>query len=220
MRPAISCRPVRLVPFRASLSGLRAAEVRPVPPKSAWFGCKWFLHQGKQKKGRDRPVSARPEQSRGRRYWRPCGSAGSRMSPSRPPATRPQRLPHHDLRDVLLVGEREHRLDGVLGFDDPEFSPQFTHQACYAIRPPGVGRALAGEDVDNQEVAPRPLDDAPAPAYQLLRGLAPRDAHHDALPRLRRSALGPAERRRRDRKSTRLNSSHLVISYAVFCLKK
>src|SRR2546426_9811214 len=26
--------------------------------------------------------------------------------------------------------------------------------------------------------------------------------------------------RRRDRKSTRLNSSHLVISYAVFCLKK
>src|SRR2546426_5926920 len=29
-----------------------------------------------------------------------------------------------------------------------------------------------------------------------------------------------AENRRRDRKSTRLNSSHLVISYAVFCLKK
>src|SRR6266446_9754275 len=32
---------------------------------------------------------------------------------------------------------------------------------------------------------------------------------------LRRSAVA-----RRDRKSTRLNSSHLVISYAVFCLKK
>src|SRR6266850_3803858 len=30
------------------------------------------------------------------------------------------------------------------------------------------------------------------------------------------AALG----RERDRKSTRLNSSHLVISYAVFCLKK
>src|SRR2546426_10553972 len=27
-------------------------------------------------------------------------------------------------------------------------------------------------------------------------------------------------KRNRDRKSTRLNSSHLVISYAVFCLKK
>src|SRR3989454_2537562 len=37
--------------------------------------------------------------------------------------------------------------------------------------------------------------------------------------------LGAVERERRlraleDRKSTRLNSSHLVISYAVFCLKK
>src|SRR5256885_12136955 len=31
--------------------------------------------------------------------------------------------------------------------------------------------------------------------------------------------IGP-RRLRRDRKSTRLNSSHLVISYAVFCLKK
>src|SRR3712207_7577405 len=29
-----------------------------------------------------------------------------------------------------------------------------------------------------------------------------------------------AERRERDRKSTRLNSSHANISYAVFCLKK
>src|SRR6266850_4966051 len=34
---------------------------------------------------------------------------------------------------------------------------------------------------------------------------------------LRRSEPGNASR---DRKSTRLNSSHLVISYAVFCLKK
>src|SRR5205807_10415165 len=30
----------------------------------------------------------------------------------------------------------------------------------------------------------------------------------------------PAARKPPDRKSTRLNSSHLVISYAVFCLKK
>src|SRR5256885_11768793 len=35
-------------------------------------------------------------------------------------------------------------------------------------------------------------------------------------------AMPPAEKLTtgRDRKSTRLNSSHLVISYAVFCLKK
>src|SRR3989454_7585490 len=39
---------------------------------------------------------------------------------------------------------------------------------------------------------------------------------------LRRGAVAPAPAHRlhRDRKSTRLNSSHLVISYAVFCLKK
>src|SRR5256885_14601250 len=59
---------------------------------------------------------------------------------------------------------------------------------------------------------------------------------HDALPiwnsrarhaRKASSTLTPARRPRlameafsRDRKSTRLNSSHLVISYAVFCLKK
>src|SRR5437899_5289702 len=36
-----------------------------------------------------------------------------------------------------------------------------------------------------------------------------------------RSEKGPGNSRRRgDRKSTRLNSSHLGISYAVFCLKK
>src|SRR5256885_5909369 len=33
-------------------------------------------------------------------------------------------------------------------------------------------------------------------------------------------SLLPRPARRVDRKSTRLNSSHLVISYAVFCLKK
>src|SRR6266446_7935500 len=50
---------------------------------------------------------------------------------------------------------------------------------------------------------------------------------HDALPISAPSRSGPRWRRprrpsgwRRDRKSTRLNSSHLVISYAVFCLKK
>src|SRR5437899_8513535 len=48
-----------------------------------------------------------------------------------------------------------------------------------------------------------------------------RDTRQDPDPR---AAEGPARgdriERRRDRKSTRLNSSHLGISYAVFCLKK
>src|SRR5258708_11318291 len=54
---------------------------------------------------------------------------------------------------------------------------------------------------------------------------------HDALPiSVSSSATGPAGRGlpissppcrpRADRKSTRLNSSHQIISYAVFCLKK
>src|SRR5256885_17207965 len=60
---------------------------------------------------------------------------------------------------------------------------------------------------------------------------------HDALPIFAHVAGGPVDLRgqligrgrhhpvaitfeHRDRKSTRLNSSHLVISYAVFCLKK
>src|SRR5256885_6928939 len=34
------------------------------------------------------------------------------------------------------------------------------------------------------------------------------------------ATTGPGPGARTDRKSTRLNSSHLVISYAVFCLKK
>src|SRR5256885_11814902 len=36
----------------------------------------------------------------------------------------------------------------------------------------------------------------------------------------RQGQRAEADHHRRDRKSTRLNSSHLVISYAVFCLKK
>src|SRR5690349_22884469 len=38
--------------------------------------------------------------------------------------------------------------------------------------------------------------------------------------RLRRVAVARRVRRSADRKSTRLNSSHVEISYAVFCLKK
>src|SRR6266446_727489 len=40
------------------------------------------------------------------------------------------------------------------------------------------------------------------------------------LPTWRVPVTARARRRMRDRKSTRLNSSHLVNSYAVFCLKK
>src|SRR2546426_7722334 len=47
----------------------------------------------------------------------------------------------------------------------------------------------------------------------------PRPGAGRSHPRRAQAAAGAPDRRR-DRKSTRLNSSHLVISYAVFCLKK
>src|SRR5256885_10352948 len=49
--------------------------------------------------------------------------------------------------------------------------------------------------------------------------LAPVNGAEDFSAAIEATSWGAA-RRLRDRKSTRLNSSHLVISYAVFCLKK
>src|SRR3712207_7059498 len=48
---------------------------------------------------------------------------------------------------------------------------------------------------------------------------APRQAHTESL-HVPDAASGTGDTRQRDRKSTRLNSSHANISYAVFCLKK
>src|SRR5256885_13246513 len=49
---------------------------------------------------------------------------------------------------------------------------------------------------------------------------AARSAARMLQPRKKPATKRVRGRRKRDRKSTRLNSSHLVISYAVFCLKK
>src|SRR5256885_12363142 len=57
-----------------------------------------------------------------------------------------------------------------------------------------------------------PLRRSPLPAITMPSGTPRR--YPPTIP----SARGPASSP--DRKSTRLNSSHLVISYAVFCLKK
>src|SRR3712207_7550445 len=61
------------------------------------------------------------------------------------------------------------------------------------------------------------------PARRARAGPRPRrTAREPARPRTRRGRRGRTRRtgRPRDRKSTRLNSSHANISYAVFCLKK
>src|SRR5256885_5395540 len=52
---------------------------------------------------------------------------------------------------------------------------------------------------------------------KLKVGIAGYQQYKDRTMAIARGALKPAAG---DRKSTRLNSSHLVISYAVFCLKK
>src|SRR5437588_9659636 len=61
------------------------------------------------------------------------------------------------------------------------------------------------------------------PALRGARGTLARDGGRDRPhPRgpARRDGRDAARRRGADRKSTRLNSSHTVTSYAVFCLKK
>src|SRR4051812_49729178 len=55
-----------------------------------------------------------------------------------------------------------------------------------------------------------------APNHHLGRVIAPRTAMHVTVC----VSMIPRVGVERDRKSTRLNSSHMSISYAVFCLKK
>src|SRR3989454_6019956 len=68
------------------------------------------------------------------------------------------------------------------------------------------GHRRRGEGQDRKELRRRPVG----------RCESQEPGHHQGRVRPRRVSLPRA----RDRKSTRLNSSHLVISYAVFCLKK
>src|SRR5438094_4118431 len=60
------------------------------------------------------------------------------------------------------------------------------------------------------------------PYTTLFRSLEPEDRRGLERERLEPVLVhrGPLAREPRDRKSTRLNSSHRTISYAVFCLKK
>src|SRR2546426_8141779 len=73
-------------------------------------------------------------------------------------------------------------------------------------------------DTATTEIYTLSLHDA-LPIYRVVmpeyRCASVRRARCEARPRSWRSDTGSG-----DRKSTRLNSSHLVISYAVFCLKK
>src|SRR5690625_6106967 len=91
--------------------------------------------------------------------------------------------------------------------------------------------ALLGDSVTTDHISPAGAirRDSPAGQYLISHGVEPRDfnsygsrrGNHEVMIRgtfanIRlRNLLVPG-----DRKSTRLNSSHVAISYAVFCLKK
>src|SRR5699024_11462082 len=72
-----------------------------------------------------------------------------------------------------------------------------------------------------ERAVPRSLEGVATARQQPERGEAD-DAKHRKDPRGGQRSGRPAARtiQRGDRKSTRLNSSHVSISYAVFCLKK
>src|SRR5690606_40085626 len=89
----------------------------------------------------------------------------------------------------------------------------------------GGGRRLGG---DGSDTVPVHHSLSPGKVPDAHRGPAPRrrPGRTRRIPparpaRLRRAVHRlPGHRCRGDRKSTRLNSSHVKISYAVFCLKK
>src|SRR3712207_7129996 len=64
------------------------------------------------------------------------------------------------------------------------------------------------------------LTRGPAPAYGMIGGMPDVVYLHVGAPKTGTTYLQDRLHRNRDRKSTRLNSSHANISYAVFCLKK
>src|SRR5256885_6732217 len=98
----------------------------------------------------------------------------------------------------------------------PPRSPLFPYPTLSrpAARPLGPRRRAATRPA--AAPAPRPASRAsPAPAGG-SRSRLPEVARQPSVAQEPTDVLRDAE----DRKSTRLNSSHLVISYAVFCLKK
>src|SRR5437879_10537119 len=82
------------------------------------------------------------------------------------------------------------------------------------LRPPPRSTLFPYTTLFRSQLLRRIAVGLPAQARPHLRGAAARG------PRADRSGGRVLRSRRLDRKSTRLNSSHRCISYAVFCLKK
>src|SRR3989449_7994358 len=91
----------------------------------------------------------------------------------------------------------------------PPRSTLFPYTTLFRSSPTSSRRAKRGESDAFLERQDRPADRAAEGAVRDDRGMLAGTARHDD-----EDVVG------RDRKSTRLNSSHGYISYAVFCLKK
>src|SRR3712207_8420034 len=91
----------------------------------------------------------------------------------------------------------------------PPRSTLFPYTTLFRSHEPGVGVVVGRPGLAGRRAADR----------RLAAGAA-RDVLLEDLARLRRDALLEHADPLEDRKSTRLNSSHANISYAVFCLKK
>src|SRR5437667_3951494 len=83
----------------------------------------------------------------------------------------------------------------------PPRSTLFPYTTLFRSGDAAAGEIVGGDDRGVHLVRPGDRRHAPAARLGLLDGGEPRHG-------------------RGDRKSTRLNSSHITISYAVFCLKK
>src|SRR5690606_39792549 len=90
----------------------------------------------------------------------------------------------------------------------PRMVPYSCHRRRHSAGSARIGYGVAGAAISTPHLAVMPVP-------QDGQGLPhpPRDGHPDLT-----EVLDDAQRL--DRKSTRLNSSHVKISYAVFCLKK
>src|SRR3989449_9506969 len=128
-------------------------------------------------------------------------------------------------RKVLVAVFQRGAVDGlsmVVPYGDRDYAGA---RASIAIRPPRAGDAGAATDLDGFFG----LHPALAPLQPLWQSRALAVVHACGSPDTTRSHFDaqdymesgtPGVKSTPDRKSTRLNSSHGYISYAVFCLKK
>src|SRR5256885_15605071 len=122
---------------------------------------------------------------------------------------------------IALPLQRRSRELGNSVFLDERFAPQIDQweflSSIRRISRQGVEEIVRRADVKGQiigvRLAPESEEDEDTPWKRPLSRSRTKVSIAGPLPESLELILG-------DRKSTRLNSSHLVISYAVFCLKK